>query len=116
MNNQKLTIVRGTTNAFGITVTDEKTGEPVVLEADQVLVFGIKKRPEDREKLLLKKITNSADGEYYLELALGDTSYLDPGDYYYDVGLQQGTTVFYNVIKASPLKIEPNITELGDGS
>lgn len=115
MKNQYISIVRGTTNSFGIAVTDED-GTPYTLETDQVLVFGIKKKPTDLERVLVKTITHTVNGEYYLELTPADTRDIEPGKYFYDVGMQQGESVFYNVIEASVFEIKPNITELGDGS
>ncbi len=112
---QALEIVRGTTNAFGITVTDEN-GALYTLETDQVLVFGVKRGKTDTERVLVKQITHAANGEYYLELTPEDTADLEPGKYYYDVGMQSGSHVFYNVIKASPFTVLPNMTELGDGT
>lgn len=115
MKNQLISIVRGTTNAFGIKVTDDE-GKEYTLESGQVLVFGIKKKPTDMERLLVKTITNTVNGEYYLELTPADTENIEPGKYFYDVGMQQGESIFYNIIEASVFEIKPNITELGDGS
>ena len=112
---QALEIVRGTTNAFALGLTDAN-GAPYTLETGQVLVFGLKVGKTDEERLLVKKITRAANGEYYLELAAADTADLEPGLYFYDVGLQHGATIFYNVIKANPFTIPPNITKLGDGA
>ena len=113
---QNLEIVRGTTNAFALAITNADTGAPYTLENGQVLVFGLKVGKHDEERILLKQITNAVDGEYYLELSAADTADLEPGRYYYDIGLQHGDNVFYNVIKASPFDIIPNITRLGDGA
>jgi hypothetical protein len=115
MKNQYISIVRGTTNAFGINITDAE-GNIYTLETDQVLVFGVKRKPTDLERVLVKTITHSVNGDYYLELTPADTELIEPGKYFYDVGLQQGESVFYNVIEASVFEIKPNITELGDGS
>lgn len=114
-NQKPLSIVRGTTNAWGLLVTGENDA-PYTLESDQALVFALKKDENDEERVLVKKITNSVNGEYYLELAAADTSNLKPGIYYYDVSLQHGDHVLYNVIEASPFVIKPNITQLGDGA
>lgn len=110
-----LSIVRGTSNSFGITVTDAE-GDVFTLETGQVLVFALKKRPTDEERVLVKKITNTVNGEYYLELSPSDTADLTPGKYFYDVGMQHGASNFYPIIKASVFEIEPNISKLGDGA
>ena len=112
---QHLRIVRGTSNAFGISVTDEK-GNPYTLTEDQVLIFGLKCDEYSDERVLVKKITNAVDGEYYLELTPKDTADLEPGRYFCDVGMQQGDGVFYNVIECRPFFIAPNVTQLGDGA
>ena len=115
MRRQNLEIVRGTTNAFGLAIAYQ-TGDEFVLADGQVLVFGLKANKMDEERLLLKKITRAVAGEYYLELTPEDTADLEPGQYYYDIGLQQGDNVFYNVIEPSVFTILPNITQLGDGA
>lgn len=115
MGNNRIEIVRGTTNAFGISVTD-KDGNPFQLEAGQSLVFGLKRRAQGEERVLIKTITNTIDGEYYLELQPDDTCHLEPGLYFYDVGLQHGKSIFYNVIEQSDFVIKPNVTKCGDCS
>lgn len=113
---EKLEIVRGTTNAFGLTITNKDTGAAYTLEEGQVLVFGLKVGKTDEERVLVKQITHTVNGEYYLELSPEDTADLECGQYYYDIGMQHGSSVFYNVIKASPFVISPDITRLGDGA
>ena len=114
MKNQYIAVVRGTTNVFGITITDDY-GRLFTLESGQVLVFGVKRKLNDEERLFVKPIKNSVNGEYYLELAPADTASLECGKYYYDVGLQHGASVFHNIIEASVFEVKPNITKLGDG-
>lgn len=116
MANNEISIVRGTTNIFGIAVKNPN-GDPYVISDGQVLVFGLKRRAKDEERVLLKKITSMTEaGVYYLELLPSDTADLETGKYYYDIGLQHGDSVFYNIIPASTFQILPNVTELGDGS
>lgn len=110
-----LEIVRGTTNSFGITVLDED-GNNYSVEDGDVLVFGLKRNERDEERVLVKKITSSVTGEHYLEIQPEDTKNLATGQYYYDIGLQRGSFVFYNIIKSSPFIILPNVTKLGDGA
>lgn len=109
----ELSIVRGATSSFGISVTDAN-GDPFVLESGDVLVFGLKKKLKDIDRILIKPITHNMDGEYYLELSAADTEDLEPGKYFYDVGLQRGTNVFYNIIEASVFNIKANVTKRGD--
>lgn len=113
---QKLSIVRGTNSVFGIVITNAD-GSPFSLPQGQTLVFAVKKRPKDEERMIVKKITNSVElGTYYLELFPNDTAELEPGRYFYDVGLQQSSSVFFNVIEATEFDIKPSISELGDGT
>lgn len=110
-----ISIVRGTSNVFGIEIVNAN-GEPFVLETGQVLVFAIKKRPKDADRVLVKTITHSVNtGTFYLELFPSDTEDLEPGRYVYDVGLQHGESVFFNVIEASTFEIKPNVSKCGDG-
>ena len=114
-NQIPLEIVRGTTNAFSLAIKDENDA-PYTLEVGQVLVFGLMQNEEDTDRILIKRITNTVNGEYYLELSASDTENLPCGRYYYDIGLQHGDNVFYNVIEASPFIIKHNVTKLGDGA
>lgn len=111
----EMCVIRGTTNSFGVTVTDEE-GNDYTLEADQVLVFGLKRNKLDDNRVLVKKINRRNSGEHYLEISPEDTKNLEPGMYYYDIGMQQGQSIFYNIVEASPFVIKPNVTKLGDGS
>lgn len=107
-------IVRGTTNTYVIELVNEEDGSPYELSEGQSLIFGIKMNELDENTVFSKKITHMTDDGYYLEIEPSDTENLDPGQYYYDVGLKQGDNVFYNVIKPSPFVVLPNITKRGD--
>ena len=112
---QKLSLVRGTTGLFGIVVKNPD-GSPFMVIDGQTLVFALKKRPDDEERLIVKKVTNQVEpGVYYLELNVSDTEDLEPGRYFYDVGLQWGATAFFNVVESTEFDIKPNISKLGDG-
>lgn len=110
---QDISIVRGTTNSFGITVTDAD-GHQIPVTNGQRLIFAVKKNPKDDEPLIVKTITEPVNGEYWLDLAPSDTAGFEAGKYFYDVGMQQGAE-FYNVIETSNFEIRPNISEMGDG-
>lgn len=112
---QNLEIVRGTSNTFGLTITDGD-GNPYTLSENDTLVFGLKRRERDDQRVLIKPITHSVDDEYFLELSPEDTIDLVPGRYYYDVGLQRGDDVFYNIVEQSEFLIIPNVTKRGDGA
>ena len=111
---EEMSVVRGTTNSFSVTVTDDE-GNEYTPEVDQVLVFGLKRNKLDENRVLVKKITRRTSGEHYLEISPEDTKDLEPGNYYYDIGMQQGKSVFYNIVEASVFEIRPNVTMLGDG-
>lgn len=111
---QNLEIVRGTSNTFGLTIKDGD-GNPYTLSENDSLVFGLKRRERDEERVLVKKISNVADGTYILQLDPNDTSTLSPGRYYYDIGLQQGDDVFYSIVEQSEFLIKPNVAKCGDG-
>lgn len=115
---QPISIVRGTTNFFHVYIQDQN-GEPYTLDDMDHLVFGIKANPMDSERIFTKDISQAvgttADGGaiYLLELYPSETRYFDPGKYFYDIGLQVGTSQFYIVVETSVFEVKPNITELG---
>lgn len=110
-----LEIVRGTNNTFVLNLYNNETGAPYTLAEGQALVFGLKVGKTDDKRLLVKPITDVINGDYHLSLYPEETADLEPGRYYYDIGLQDGSEIFYNVIQASAFTILPNITQLGDG-
>lgn len=110
---QPITMVRGTTQTISINLADA-TGAAYVLAEGDVLRFGVKKCPTDKQCLLIKELTSAnADentaGLYVLNLSPADTEPLDPGYHFYDVGLQIGTE-YINVIECSKFELLPNIT------
>lgn len=109
---QPLTIIRGTTQVINISVNNED-GTPYTLTGGEILRFGVKKKPEDSDDLLVvkKELTaaNLDDGVYVLTLLPVDTKALPFGSYYYDVGLQSGNN-YYNVIECSEFILAYNIT------
>lgn len=109
---KKIEIIRGTTNAFNITVLDANDN-PYILADGEELLFGVKKKHEDESHVILKAITSGENGVYIVELEPEDTVNLDIGNYVFDVNLETGED-FYNVIESSPFFIKANVTRWGD--
>lgn len=107
----KIEIVRGTTNTIQIKVYDAN-GAEYDLGAGERLVFGIKKRAEDDAIIFEKTGQIIGSGLFNVVIAPEDTEGLAFGQYVYDVGIGNGSD-FYNVIKASPFVIAPNVTSRG---
>lgn len=111
-----LSMVRGTTGIFVLTLKNPEDGTPLVTTSGQTLIFGLKKKPKDKdeERLILKAITvTDGDGRYILTIAPRETEELDTGTYWYDIGMRDGEA-FHPVIKASRFDITPNVTKRGD--
>lgn len=106
-----VSIIRGTTNTFNITVTDSN-GDLYTIESGEKLLFGVKKKHTDEEYLIIKTITIADNGVYEVDIDPSDTESLDCGRYFYDVAIQSGNA-FYNVIKESVFEICNNITKWG---
>lgn len=111
---QPIEVIRGTSNAFHITVTDAN-GNPYTLADGERLCFGVKQTPKDKDTLISKIVTSGTDGVYAVELKPADTMELEYGRYVYDVGLESGTE-YFNVIEASTFVIKPNVTKWGEGT
>lgn len=108
----KISVVRGTTNIFNITVNDE-TGAVYELAAGEKIVFGVKRDTADAEFSVLKTAEFIEDeGVYAITLAPADTENLTCEDYVYDVALEAGGN-FFNIIEPSPFIIKPNVTTRG---
>lgn len=106
-----LEIVRGTTNTFSFTVTDVNH-DPYPLGTGEVLVFGIKHRPYNKDAAVVKTVTEGSDGVYTVTLHPEDTIDLRYGDYFYDVNIQSGDE-FHPVMRGK-FKILPNAGKHGD--
>lgn len=106
-------IVRGTTNTFDITVTDA-FGQLYTLSANETLLFGVKRTPEDIDYIFVKSVKVGDNGVYSVVLHPEDTEQCNCCRYYYDVSIQSGDD-FYNVIETSSFNIAPNITKKGCG-
>lgn len=103
-------MIRGTTHPINVSLRDP-SGAVYTLAEGEVLRFGLKRHPEDKECLIKKELTSAhlKDNVYVLILDPADTAELEFGTYYYDVGMQSGTT-YKNVIECSKFKIDHNIT------
>lgn len=101
-------VVRGTTNTLKITVTDS-SGELYNLDANEKMLFGVKKNHTDSTYILIKTIETCENGVYTVSLRPEDTELCDCCKYYYDVAIQSGDD-FYNVIEASVFHVKKNIT------
>lgn len=111
---QNIEIVRGTTNAFEIPITDAD-GNPYTLNDGETFVFALKRHYKGSERVLIKTITEGENGVYSLILKPSDTIDLECGRYYYDVGLQMGND-FFPVIPISQFDIKPNVSKWGDAN
>lgn len=110
----KIEIVRGTTNTFDIPIKDAN-GQKYTLAADEKVVFGIKRHLKDAEPVFVKTVTAGSNGVYPVTIVPSDTEDLDPGRYFYDVGLQSGDD-YFNVIEPSLFIIQSNVTKWGAGA
>ena len=110
MLKQPISIVRGTTNAFAVSLKDS-TGATYTLETGETLRFGIKQLPTDNSYLVTKVFdTQDTDGNYAFTLAPSETISMPFGSYWYDIGLQSESN-YFNIIPASPFEIAYNVTE-----
>ena len=86
-----------------------------MLGSGEVLLFGVKAKPEDSEYVVLKPVTVGANGVYTVNIAPEDTINVPYNRYVYDVGVQSGNN-YYNIIPTSGFAILPNVTKWGDGA
>ena len=108
---QRIEIVRGTTNNIELTVTDADGILYQTATGDKI-IFGVKKKPEDKERVITKTAEKVSAGVYSVALAPEDTASMNCGKYWFDVGLESGEN-FYNIIEPNLFVILHNITEKG---
>lgn len=111
---QIVEMVRGTSKTLAITLTDANN-DLYTLTEGEVVVFGVKKKPDDDTLLIKKTVTEGENGIYTVSIAPTDTAELPYGKYLYDVGLQSGGA-YHSIIEPNPFIIQPNVTKWGDGS
>lgn len=104
-------IVRGTTNTFEITVRD-KLGNLYDLKEGEVFYFGVKKKFSDDTFLFVKRITESENGVYTVEIEPQDTENCDSCRYFYDASIDSDAN-HYKVIETSLFHVKENVTYWG---
>lgn len=119
MRDQAISMVRGNSEVFALTITDADTGNPYILAQGDVLRFGVKQSKNSQTRILEKELEqdNSEDaeeGSYTLYLEPKDTLHMPLGEYWYDIGVQIGED-YYTVIDWSPFVLTPNATEWTGG-
>ena len=104
-------MIRGTTTAIGIAVT-EADGTPYELAANDKLRFCVVRNINDDEPLITRELTSQdlSGGNYMLTLSPSDTEALEAGRYYYDCGLQTGNE-YYMIIELSHFNILPRASK-----
>ncbi len=108
---QPISIIRGTTNSFSISIKNED-GTDYVLSDGETVRFGVKQNVDSSEYKILKEITqsNSDVDEIQFTIEPSDTENLRIGNYHYDVGLQSGSQ-YFNIIEFSDFIVCSNITK-----
>lgn len=109
---QHLSIIRGTTEKFALTIRDEDDVVYTMSDTES-LRFGVKTDPEDTEYIFVMNIAPDAvndEGAYEFTIRPWQTEDLELGHYYYDVGMQSGDD-YYNIIEVSNFIVKPNITK-----
>lgn len=110
---QAIDMVRGTTVPITLEVTDAN-GRLYTAGAGERIVFGVKKDPKDKAPIfVLQAVAQDESGQYTITVYPENTQTLEPGRYWYDVGLESGGD-YFNIIEPSAFTILPNITKKGD--
>lgn len=106
---QVLKIRRGNSAEIRISVTDSKTGEPVIISGEDRVLFTVKNRTRDTviQKTLTPEDMDEGHATLVLNLEPSDTMILT-GEYRYDVLLVTGDGVATTFI-SSALIIEPSL-------
>lgn len=111
---QAIEIVRGTTLPMILEITDAN-GSLYKLGTGERVLFGVKKNPKDESTIFtLEAVAQSTTGQYSITVYPENTQELEPGRYWYDVGLESGGD-YFNIIEPSGFTILPNITSKGAG-
>ena len=108
-------VVRGTTNTLRLSIKNKGQQGNYVLQAGEIIRFGVKEAPMPTKKYLIKKEIDENfvdNGEYLITLVPDDTSSLEVNKkYWYDIGLQSDEN-YYRIIECSPFTIIPSVTSI----
>lgn len=113
---QPIDIVRGTTLPLTLEVTDAN-GSLRSLAAGESIILGVKKKPKEEETpiFILTAVAQAEAGQYTFTIYPENTQDLEPGKYWYDVGLASGGD-YFSIVEISPFDILPNVTKRGDAA
>lgn len=105
---KQLSMIKGTTKAIHITITDNM-GNPYEPSQGDVVRFGVKQH-YDAPYLIKKETAEIGQGTAEILLRPEDTADVPAGSYFYDIGLQSAQD-YYSVIPCSAFVLLPSITE-----
>ena len=107
-----LHIIRGTTNAFSLTIEDEN-GEPYTLNGGEKIIFGVKQNAENSDYDIVKTLASedTANGAYIIKLEPENTSELPFGRYHCDIGLQTAEGDYYMIVPCCDFYIDKAVTQ-----
>lgn len=110
---QKLTVPRGTSFQFLVTLADP-LGEDKTLEEGDTLIFGVKHFPEHKNCLFTKTLDSSdyrkALNGYVFSITPEDTQDFLFDTYWYDISVQTAGGDFYKVVDTSQFVVDKMIT------
>ncbi len=107
----KLSITRGTTMSFLLTIQNDD-GTIYYLKDGEKLIFGVKFDIESDDYLIKKIIIaeNREENGYLISLKPEDTQKLEFKDYRYDIGLQTNDGGYYMLVLCSPFVVNKAVT------
>jgi len=101
-------MTRGSTHTFEVRLFGPDGSDYEPLKGD-VLRFGVKYEDGFGNYLLMKQTQQLEGGIAWFVLNPEDTMTMEPGRYYFDIGLQSGE-MYLPVVPYSAFILEPNIT------
>ena len=104
-----LTMMRGDTETFSITLRDTK-GQPVDFKDGDKIYFTVKTRAMREEKAVQKVIEEYNKNLALIEIEAEDTRELEPGNYVYDIQLTRADGQVKTLIHKSSFTILEDVT------
>ena len=101
----EIKLTRGDTARLTVTITDG-TGQPYIVQNDDVVTLTVKKDVKDTEVLIEKKLTGG--DTFHIEPK--DTATLDFGKYKYDVQINTAEGEVYTVIPPTTFELLAEVT------
>ena len=112
---QVLEIYRYRSDTLRVTVTDAND-TPYTSASGEKFLFGVKRKLTDKVPAVVVVSEKCENGVVDFVLKPDTFASLEPGKYFYDVGMESGSVDYFPIIDTEPFELKANVTKRGDAT